>query len=119
MIKILKLGGNITLLCILLSMLALPTGFMGIMSYEENPVVLSAQDTREEVEGDFDTTVDFPNSQVPEDIREVILRMEQEYYNPQEQQFVGDIDRSDELEQTIVQDNTSIEKEDSGIEETE
>ena len=119
MIKIIKLGGNITLLCILLAMLALPTGFMGIMKYEENPVVLSAQDTREDVEDNTDTTIDFPNSQVPEDIQEIILRMEKEYYNPQEQQFIGDIDRSDELEQSTAQEETALESEYLEIEETD
>lgn len=119
MIKILKLGGNITLLCILLAMLALPTGFMGIMKYEENSVVLSAQDARETVGESTDNTGDFPNSQVPEDIQEVILRMEQEYYNPQEQQFFGDIERLDELEQTSVQEEDVPEQEYLEIEETE
>ncbi len=119
MIKIIRLGGNITLLCILLALLALPTGFMGIMKYEENPVVLSAQDSRENVEENTNTTVDFSNSQIPEDIQEIILRMEKEYYNPQEQQFIGDIDRSDELEQTTVQEETILESEYLEIEETE
>ena len=102
MIKIFKIIGNSTLLIILLSMIALPTGFMGIMSYEENPAVLSAQDDRERVEGGLINSISDPDARVPEDIEEVILRMEREYYNPDQEYFVGDIERTEEIEQPTL-----------------
>lgn len=99
MIKFFKITGNITLLLILLSMLALPTGFMGLMNYDEKSTVLSAQDTRINPDESAIKSLDDPEAQVPEYIREVILKMESEYYLPEQQEFIKDIERSEEVEQ--------------------
>lgn len=94
--KIFKLTMNLTLLLMLLSMLALPTGFMGIISYEENPVVLSAQDSREP--NTAIRSFDDPEATIPEDVRDIILKMEETQYK-QNKQFTGDIERQEDIEQ--------------------
>jgi len=99
--KILQLSLNATLVLILISLIALPTGFMGIANYEEAPVVLSAKDERlQDSQGDsFIRSMNDPEANVPEDIREVITRMEEEYYQNNEKGFTQDIERAEELEE--------------------
>lgn len=95
--RVFKLTMNITLLVMFLSILALPTGFMGIMNYEENPVVLSAQDSKE-----YEPTIksiDDPSADVPEDIRDVIMRLEREYYQTEDQK-IESADQSENIEET-------------------
>ena len=103
--KILKFSMNTTLLAIFLSMLLLPAGFMGLMNFEENSNVLSAQDSK-----NYDNTfksLNDSNSQVPMDVEEMILKMEKEYYENQKNSFTGDIERNEEQE--ITKENTEIE----------
>lgn len=95
--KIIKLGMNITLLAVFLGIILLPTGFMGIIKYEENSNVLSAQDSKEGGQPVF-KSVDDPNAKVPEDVQEMILKMEREYYQKQNGGFVEDIERTEEQE---------------------
>ncbi len=111
--RVFKLTMNITLLVMFLSILALPTGFMGIMKYEENPVVLSAQDSKEYEPAI--KSIDDPSADVPEDIRDVIMRLEREYYNAngdaKNQEIKNDIPNEEvketkdleELEENLIQ----------------
>jgi len=85
-----KIGFNTVLLTMFLVMLVLPAGFMGLMSFEENSNVLSAQDSIYE-----ESSI---KSEVPLDVKEMILKMEREYYQEQQDKFVGDINRTDEIE---------------------
>ncbi len=113
---IFKIGFNIALLITLLGMLLLPTGFMGMMNFEEDSNVLSAQDSNFE-ESDIKTV---NNSEIPLDVKEMILKMESEYYQNQQNSFVEDIDRAEDLEK-IVEENIVIEEgteEDTQIQET-
>lgn len=103
--KILKFSMNTTLLAIFVSMLLLPAGFMGIMNFEENSNVLSAQDSKNY--GNTFESLNDSNSQVPMDVEEMILKMEKEYYENQKNNFPGDIERTEEQEITI--ENTEIE----------
>ena len=110
--KIFKLVMNLTLLLILGSMLLLPTGFMGIMKFEESPSVLSAQDEKVVQVYDEESgirSLDDPEANVPEDIMELILRMEREYYQTPE--FIEDVERTEEQEIEIVPEETNIEGE--------
>jgi len=75
--KITKVITNSTMLGFLIAVLLLPISFMGIASYEEKPIVLSAQDSRET---EKDTIKDLQEEDVPEEIEEVIMRLEREYY---------------------------------------
>lgn len=111
--KILKFSMNTILLAMFLSMLLLPASFMGLMSFEEDSNVLSAQDSKE-----YDSTfksLNDPESQVPMDIEEMILKMEKEYYEYQKNSFSGDIERSEELE--VTEENTDTENQEVEIEE--
>jgi hypothetical protein len=110
MIKILKLGVNSAMLAIFFSMLILPMAFMGTANFEEKPSVLSAQDSNEEktYETSEIKAVDDPEANVPEDVREMILRMEREYYQSQEQRFIKDIERNEENEVTNVPEDLNI-----------
>jgi predicted negative regulator of RcsB-dependent stress response len=103
--KILKFTMNTTLLAIFLGMLLLPAGFMGLMNFEEDSNVLSAQDSKQ-----YDNTfksLNDPDSQVPVDIEEMILKMEKEYYENQKNSFSADIERTEEQE--IIEENIEIE----------
>lgn len=94
--KVLKFSMNTILLAIFLGMLLLPASFMGLMNFEEDTNVLSAQDSKE-----FDNTFKSLNnneSQVPTDVEEMILKMEKEYYQNQKDSFTGDIERAEEQE---------------------
>lgn len=95
--KVIKLGMNITLLAVFLGMILLPIGFMGIIKYEEDSNVLSAQDSKGDGQPVF-KSVDDPNAKVPEDVQEMILKMEREYYQKQNGGFVEDIERTEEQE---------------------
>jgi hypothetical protein len=110
--KIFKLALNSTLLAIFLSMLALPIAFMGTAKYEEQPTVLSAQDSKEQnyEEKAVIRSVDDPEANIPENVREMILRMEQEYYETQEDNFPEDIERDQEKEQINVEDESGEEQ---------
>lgn len=102
--KVLKFSMNTILLAIFLSMLLLPAGFMGLMSFEENTNVLSAQDSKE-----YDDTfksLDDSNTQVPMDVEEMILKMEKEYYENQKDSFTGDIERTEKQE--VLDENIEI-----------
>jgi hypothetical protein len=113
MIKIIKFSGNIILLFILLGMLVLPTGFMGIMRFENSSVVLSAQDVRKYDDNGTIRTLYDPENKVPDDIKEVILRMEDEYYYQRNDGFVEDIERSKEVEEpSLSEEQTSVLEED-------
>lgn len=103
--KILKFTMNTTLLAIFLGMLLLPAGFMGLMNFEEDSNVLSAQDSKQ-YDNTFKSLKD-PDSQVPVDIEEMILKMEKEYYDNQKNSFSGDIERTEEQE--IIEENIEIE----------
>ncbi len=108
---IFKIGFNAALLAIFLGMLLLPTGFMGLMSFEEDSNVLSAQDTYFE-----DTAVkSIDNSEIPPDVEEMILKMEREYYQQQDK-FVEDIDREEDKE---ILSTENIEPEDTEEEDTQ
>ena len=89
-----KIGFNTVLLTMFLGMLVLPAGFMGLMNFEENSNVLSAQDSIYEES----SIKSIDNSEVPLDVKEMILKMEREYYQEQQDKFVGDINRTDEIE---------------------
>ncbi|MBW6441337.1 hypothetical protein K0B04_00285 [Patescibacteria group bacterium] len=110
--KIFKIVMNLTLLIMLGSMLLLPTGIMGLMKFEESPSVLSAQDERVQVnvEGPGIRSLDDPEANVPEDIMELILRMEREYYQTQEPEFVEDVERTEEQEIEIVPEPIDLEE---------
>lgn len=102
--NIFKLSLNFALLLILLSIVVLPTGFMGIMSYEESPVVLSATDDKsnDDLNISYIKSMDDPEADVPEDIKEMILKMEREYYQKNTEGFVKDINRMEEQEKIEV-----------------
>ena len=89
-----KIGFNTVLLTMFLVMLVLPAGFMGLMSFEENSNVLSAQDSIYEES----SIKSIDNPEVPLDVKEMILKMEREYYQEQQDKFFGDINRTDEIE---------------------
>lgn len=94
---IFKIGFNAILLTMFLGMLVLPAGFMGVMDFEEDSNVLSAQDSIYEES----SVKSINNSEIPFDVEEMILKMETEYYKRQQEQqdeFVGDIDRTEEVE---------------------
>ena len=110
--KILKFSMNTTLLAIFLSMLLLPVGFMGLMNFEENSNVLSAQDSKN-YDDTFESLNDS-NSQVPADVEEMILKMEKEYYENQKNSFTGDIERTEEQE--ITKENAKIENQEIAAE---
>jgi hypothetical protein len=74
--KILKTLTNSGLLVILLGMLIFPITSMGIIKYEEKSSVLSAQDDR--------NTKDIDMTNVPDEVENVIMRMEREYYQSSE-----------------------------------
>lgn len=103
--KILKFSMNTILLAMFLSMLLLPASFMGLMNFEEDSNVLSAQDSKE-YDNSFKSLND-PDSQIPMDIEEMILKMEKEYYEYQKNSFSGDIERIEEQE--ITEENVEIE----------
>lgn len=108
--KIFKLTLNTILLAIFLSILALPMAFMGTAKYEESPVVLSAQDSKEQNPYGSNNikTVDDPEAEIPEDVKEMILKMEREYYQTQEQDFIEDIERNEENEQALLEEENTI-----------
>ncbi|MBU1132742.1 hypothetical protein KKG08_00520 [Patescibacteria group bacterium] len=69
---------NSTLLIILLGLIGAPIGSMALMklSEPENSVVLSVQDKREVEENNY-----LPDEEnIPEEIEEVIRKLEEEYY---------------------------------------
>lgn len=105
-----KIGFNTVLLAMFLGMLLLPAGFMGLMNFEENSNVLSAQDSIYEEP----SIKSIDNSEVPLDVKEMILKMEREYYQEQKDKFVGDIDRTEEIEKINEQ---NIEPETETVEE--
>ncbi len=105
-----KIGFNTVLLAMFLGMLLLPAGFMGLMNFEENSNVLSAQDSIYEES----SIKSIDNSEVPLDVKEMILKMEREYYQEQKDKFVGDIDRTEEIEKINEQ---NIEPETETVEE--
>ena len=105
-----KIGFNTVLLTMFLGMLVLPAGFMGLMSFEENSNVLSAQDSIYEES----SIKSIDNPEVPLDVKEMILKMEREYYQEQKDKFVGDIDRTEEIEKINEQ---NIEPETETVEE--
>lgn len=111
--KIFKLTLNTILLSIFLSIMALPMAFMGTAKFEEGPVVLSAQDSKEQnpYRSNNIKRVDDLSAEIPEDVREMILRMEREYYQTQEQEFAEDIERNEEKEQTVLKKENTIDKE--------
>jgi hypothetical protein len=108
--KIFKLGINSALLAVFLSMLILPMAFMGTAKFEEKPSVLSAQDSNEEktYEASEIKAIDDPEANVPEDIKEMILKMEREYYESQKQSFVEDIERDEKNEVTNIPEDLDI-----------
>lgn len=104
--KIFKLSLNSVLLAIFLSMVILPMAFMGAAGYEEKPTVLSAQDSKEPP---VIRAADDPEAHVPEDVKNMILRMEREYYQNQDQTFTEDVERDEENEQvTLPEEENSI-----------
>jgi len=66
---------NSTLLIVLLGLIAAPMASMTLLKLDEsdNPIVLSSQDERAEESS-------TENGEVPEDIEELIRRLEQEMY---------------------------------------
>lgn len=74
--KVFKTLTNSALLVILLGMLIFPITSMGIIKYEEKSTVLSAQDDR--------TNNDLNTKDVPDEVEEVIMRLEREYYQSTE-----------------------------------
>ena len=109
---IFKIGFNAVLLAMFLGMMLLPTGFMGIMNFEEDSNVLSAQDTYFE-----DTAIkSMDNPEVPLDVKEMILKMEREYYQEQQDKFVEDIDREEDKE---ILSTENIEPEDTEEKDTQ
>ena len=105
-----KIGFNTVLLAMVLGMILLPAGFMGLMNFEENSNVLSAQDSIYEES----SIKSIDNSEVPLDVKEMILKMEREYYQEQKDKFVGDIDRTEEIEKINEQ---NIETKEEAVEE--
>lgn len=110
--KIFKLTLNSSLLAIFLSMIALPIAFMGTAKYEEQPTVLSAQDKKEQEyeEPAVIRSADDPEANVPENVREMILKMEREYYQAQEESFTEDIEREEEKEQINIEQEPIVEE---------
>lgn len=74
--RILKTLTNSALLVLLLGMLIFPITSMGIIKYQEKSTVLSAQDERIEINPDM--------TNVPDEVEEVIMRLEREYYQSTE-----------------------------------
>jgi hypothetical protein len=91
-------------------MLALPIAFMGTAKFQENPVVLSAQDSNVENSDELDTlkSVDDPEAEIPEDVREMILKMEKEKYPNQQQDFTEDIERDEEIEKALLEEDETV-----------
>ena len=74
--RIFKTLTNSVLVVLLLGMLILPITSMGIMKFKENSTVLSAEDEREQV----DERLNIDRTNVPDEVEEVIMRLEREYY---------------------------------------
>jgi hypothetical protein len=74
--KIVKTLTNSALLVLLLGMLIFPITSMGIIKYQEKSTVLSAQDDRTY------TNPDITN--VPDEVEEMIMKLEREYYQSTE-----------------------------------
>jgi hypothetical protein len=117
--KIISFGLNAVLLAMFISMVLLPTSFMGKMKYENDSTVLSAQDYSN---GENSIKyVDDPNANIPEDVEKFIMKMEKEYYQTQQTQvsptdptdllepFSGDIEREEDLENINIVDTNDIE----------
>ena len=80
MIKALsKILANSALLGFFLVMLALPIAFLGIANYNEKPVVLSAQDSKESSKTTSGNIQEI-QGKVPQDVEKYIMKMENEYY---------------------------------------
>lgn len=118
---IFKIGFNAVLLAMFLGMLLLPTGFMGIMKFEENSSVLSAQDSNSEGSNSEESTIKSINdSEVPLDVEEMILKMEREYYQKQQSEFVEDTEGTEDKEDKEDEkktDNENIEMKEEDTEE--
>jgi len=72
--KLFKTITNSALLLVLLGMLILPIGSMGIIRFNENTAVLSAQDAN------VPETIELtPTRPIPKEVEEVILQMEKAY----------------------------------------
>ncbi len=96
--KIVKAGTNSTLLGVLFLMFLLPISFMGFANYEEKSSVLSAQDSREKNQNTQDTQNKenfLQDENVPEEIKEVIMRLEREYYKTISPQDDSSLDTAD------------------------
>jgi len=104
-----KIGFNTVLLAMFLGMLLLPAGFMGLMNFEENSNVLSAQDSIYEES----SIKSIDNSEVPLDVKEMILKMEQS-------EFVEDTEGTEDKEDKEDEkktDNENIEMKEEDTEE--
>lgn len=105
--KVFKIGFNAVLLAMFLGMLLLPFGFMGLMNFEEDSNVLSAQDSNFEES----SIKSINNDEVPLDVKEMILKMEREYYQEQQDKFVEDIDRIEDKETLNPEDTENTDTE--------
>ena len=115
---IFKIGFNAVLLAMFLGMLLLPTGFMGIMKFEENSSVLSAQDSNSEGSNSEESPIKSINdSEIPLDVEEMILKMEREYYQKQQSEFVEDTEGTEDKEDEEKTDNENIEMKEEDTEE--
>ena len=115
---IFKIGFNAVLLAMFLGMLLLPTGFMGIMKFEENSSVLSAQDSNSEDSNSEESPIKSINdSEIPLDVEEMILKMEREYYQKQQSEFVEDTEGTEDKEDEEKTDNENIEMKEEDTEE--
>ena len=77
--KMSKLLTNSALLGVLLLMFVLPISFLGFANYDEKAVVLSAQDSKENTSNSGD--IKPLQGNIPQEIEEVIMTLEQDYYN--------------------------------------
>lgn len=109
--KLFKLSLNTVLLAIFLSMLVLPMALIGTADYKEQSFVLSSQDSRNQDTEPAIKAADDPEADVPEDVRDMILRMEREYYQTQGVEFPQDIERDENQEQASLDDETQEDQE--------
>jgi hypothetical protein len=66
---------NSLLLVILLCVIYLPIGTMSLINYDAKPIVLSAKDTRVQIQKPLDM---LPGS-VPKEVEEIIMKLESGY----------------------------------------
>lgn len=73
--NLVKIVFNSLLLVVLLSVIFLPIGMMSLIKYDEKRAVLSAKDTKVQIQEPLDK---LPGS-VPKEVEEIIMKLESGY----------------------------------------